>query len=302
MRVLTFTPVYRWEPETRDALYSQDYEGPVDFLFARDNPFGVKDGGKANILHQYRRARGVFLAGAWEALFCLESDLLPPADALSRLVALLDAGADVAYGLYLYRRGAPYPTNVLDQATGAALNLRPGGIRADWGEVVDCQGSGLGCTLIRREVLEQLDFRDGRNHCDTQFTDDLRRRGYVMMADLAVVCGHKRPDGTILWPAKDGRPDVSRGLIADFRGQVNADPTEEHERKVQARRRKDMEQPYMIYIGQGAFMPGMPQRDLTRVEWEELTEGMTAAQLARCERLYRKLRTKGSKAREEKAK
>lgn len=292
--ILLFCPTYRLEPETRAAIFGQEYDEPVDRFFTRDNPFGQADGGKANILYNYRKVRRLVLAGEWDALVVVESDIIPPDNALADLTAEL-ACADVVYGLYLFRRGAPYPVNVLHPVTGRPIDQEGDYLHFHWGDVIDCQGSGLGCTAIRREVLEDIEFRDGSNHCDTQFTQDLRRRGYQMRADLSVICGHKTPNGLILWPSRSDPPEISEGVTEGFRGVTDGDPTEEHERRARAWRAKmavENQKPYMIYVGGGAYMPGVPMRDLTRAEWETLPEGVCAA----CEKLYRIKKTKSAKS------
>lgn len=207
MKVLLFCPTYRLEPETLQAIMAQDVEGGIDFLFTRDNPYDGSDDGKANILHNYKKGRAAFLAGGYEYLFVVESDIIPPRDALQSLMAL---NADVAYGLYLFRRHAPYHCNVTRYAKSPApdqpLSMFPKAYTKAWKEgVIRCSGSGLGCVLIKRHVLEKIDFhqRNNRVHCDTFFTEDVWQAGYDMKADMRVVCGHKHPDGTIWWPTEN---------------------------------------------------------------------------------------------------
>ena len=75
-----------------------------------------------------------------------------------------------------------------------------------WREgVVRCSGSGLGCVVIKRRVLEQVEFhqRNQRVHCDTFFTEDVWQHKFNLKADMRVICGHKTPDGRILWPTKE---------------------------------------------------------------------------------------------------
>lgn len=223
MKVLLFCPTYRFEPETREAIFSQEWDGALDFLFTRDNPHPQGDGGRANILHNYQKGRAVFLRGDWDAMFVVESDIIPPDDALLKLAA---TGADVAYGLYLYRRGWPRHVNVYRHVTGPypdqPLSLFADEYRQAWGRVVKCSGAGLGCVLIRRVVLERVAFRsDGdKSHCDSAFTRDVWRAGFGMKADMTVICGHKLPDGTILYPVLDGVAAWAEGETDGYRGVV----------------------------------------------------------------------------------
>ena len=210
--VMVFTPVYRLEPETVEAVLALEWDGPLTHVFQRDNPEPVMDrvAGVRNHLHQYQRGRETFLAGRYDAMLTIESDIIPPPDALLRLAAL---DADVAYGCYVFRKS---PVVNIFERYYADL---PGKVAANIGEsltvrgkwqwalekgVIPCSGAGLGCTLIKRHVLEAVEFRTTRTpsavHCDSWFTNDVYDRGYSMMADTRVLCGHKTEEGEILWP------------------------------------------------------------------------------------------------------
>ena len=201
MNVLVFTPIYRIEPETVQAILDLSHNGPISVLFQNDNPY---PGGHQNILHQYQRGRQVFLAGSYDAMLVIESDIIPPQNTLEKLIALR---ADLAYGVYAFRLSSE-SINVFERHPGARnvgepLTAHPGRLKAALKQrVIDCSGGGLGCVLIKRRVLEAIDFRrePGGPHCDSYFTEDCYRYGYTMKADLSVVCGHKREDGAVLWP------------------------------------------------------------------------------------------------------
>lgn len=205
MDVLVFTPVWRLEEETVKAVLGLEPVGPISFLFQKDNP---GEDGKRNHLHQYRRGREVFLAGRFEAMLVVESDIIPPWDALSRLAAL---DCDVAYGVYRFRQCEvinvfekyPDKNGVPPRNIGESLSLHPDKLRrAVRDGVVECSGAGLGCVLIKRKVLEVIDFwrEDEGAHCDTYFNRDAMREGFRQMADMSVVCGHKDERGVIHWP------------------------------------------------------------------------------------------------------
>ena len=207
-RVLAFTPVWRLEPETVEAMRRQDYGGDWHWLMGYANPHPERRDprGLKNVLHQYEEGRRIFLAGDWDWLWIVESDVIPPPDALTRLARLIEDGADAAYGVYLFRQ--PWPnkvTNVTAYNPGApdrgcvyTIDKRhklPTG-------VIRCSGSGLGCVLVTRALLETVPFRHGdwQGHCDTHWNIDVYHGGYKQMADMDVICGHKTPEGEVIWP------------------------------------------------------------------------------------------------------
>lgn len=199
-RVQGFTPVFRLEAETVQAIFSLKWASPLTWVFGRDNP---SKEGRLNILHQYQKARSLFLAGEAEALLIVESDIIPPPEALLKLAALQ---ADVAYGVYRFRTTEVinvferYPGQPANE--GESLSLHPAKLRqaVQAGRVL-CSGGGLGCILIRREVLEKIPFRqEETGHCDTYFNRDVLRAGFSQVADMSVICGHKDEAGEVLWP------------------------------------------------------------------------------------------------------
>lgn len=204
-RVQVFTPVYRLEPETVTAVLGLQWDGPLSWIFQRDNPETGTDreAARRNILHQYQQARHRFLAGNDDALLVIESDIIPPADTIQKLAAL---GADVAYGVYRFRISDVI--NVFEKYRkpsrnmGESLSIHPEKLAAARaGGAVECTGGGLGCCLIARHVLEKIDFRLGENaHCDSFFNQDVMDAGFRQMADMNVICGHKNEAGEILWP------------------------------------------------------------------------------------------------------
>jgi hypothetical protein len=211
MKVLVFTPINPNFPRlwgrTVQSIFRLRWNGPLDWHFvAGDNPH---DAPYDNITHNYNRARKAALEGGYDALLCVEADMIVPVDALEKLVA---CDSDVAYGLYVWRHGrrkwSAY--TAVETRYGKSLSEDVERAKQEWGGVVDVAGVGLGCTLIRRKVLAGIDFRMGDEKqvsCDWYFALDCQEAGYSQRAHLGVVCGHQsmHPWPQIVWPSNEGR-------------------------------------------------------------------------------------------------
>ena len=200
--VMVYTPVLRLEPETVKAIFNLEWEGPLSLLFQRDNPSGDAH---EDVLHQYKRARELFLKGPYDAMMVIESDIIMPVDTLQKLAAL---DVDCAYGIYRFRKSnvinayERYPGNPRNE--GESLSLHPDKLAAAMkNNQIRISGGGLGCVLIKRHVLEQIDFRMEPKgaFCDTYFNRDVMHAGMMQVADLTILCGHIDEDRSILWPS-----------------------------------------------------------------------------------------------------
>lgn len=159
----------------------------------------------ANITANYEAARRAALDRGSAALLCVEADVIPPVDALDLMIR---ASADVTYGLYVWRGQRLWSAySAVGQDDGLSLSADPVRAQRAWGRIIDVEGVGLGCTLIRRHVLETISFRyvvrNSREFsCDWTFAMDCRRLGFRQQAHLGVVCGHilHGPSGGVIWP------------------------------------------------------------------------------------------------------
>ena len=203
MRVLVAVPAKRdmlWSRQVKSVLDLRwDDDRQIDTLFLVD---GDKQIRWANLCRKLNDARDAALRGGYDALLTIESDILPPPDALEKLAAV---DADVVYGLFVLRF-APYHWN-------ATLAMRPQGYiellsadreaaREAWGKVIECKGHGQGICLIHRHVLEAIEFRNPKPELYAQdwfFSFDCQDLGFVQKMHLGVACGHI--DGKrVLWP------------------------------------------------------------------------------------------------------
>lgn len=231
MRVLVFTPehpVYGMKDATHISVHMSinRYSGPVDWLISKgDNPHKTPFD---NVLYQHNKAREIVLTSGYDALMSIEADMVVPVDVVEKLIA---TEADIAYGLYVWRsrpnRWNAYKELTLWGGTSVSYDHTGEDVRRYFGTVMNVCGLGLGCTLIRRQVLEQITFRlhDGthswiQDEYADQFRElginpyrerrsmvcddwllamDAQHYGFTQRCDLSVVCGHIDGD-QILWP------------------------------------------------------------------------------------------------------
>jgi hypothetical protein len=146
-----------------------------------------------NVLAQYNYGRELCLSGPYDAMVTVEHDMVLPAHAVEFLCA---APAPVVYATYLLRHSDPRLNAwqyIGERGLGMSLDRYPAELRAltrlGVGRV---SGVGFGCTLLRRQVLEQIPFRsDPAGHApDMPFALDCVRQGVTQLARFDVRCGH----------------------------------------------------------------------------------------------------------------
>lgn len=208
LRVLIACPCYpRGTPvfhAVQRAIQRLAIRSQSEVIYLR-RPLPKGESSYANITANYKQARQIALELRVDALLCVEADVLVPEDALEHMSAMQ---ADVMYGLYVWRGQrlwSAYAT--VDESRGVSMSADPVRARASWGRIIDVEGVGLGCTLIRRDVLDCVDFRLPANNaegtcCDWMFALDCKRLGTRQRAHLGVICGHllHDPSGGSLWP------------------------------------------------------------------------------------------------------
>jgi hypothetical protein len=211
-KVMVFTPTWiaadgnmAMRPECRASVEAQDFEGEIVWEVGTHNPHGKQT--HRNVLAQYRRARELFLKSDCKALLTFEHDMAMPADGVQRLWETLtsyelrvtsdECRTGVAYGIYLLRHGS-WVLNaweyIGDVNLGESLTLYPEKLAAARKQgVVRVCGTGWGCTMISREVVEAVPFHNqgGQNEAgDLAFSVDCLYRGVVMAANMDVACDH----------------------------------------------------------------------------------------------------------------
>jgi len=232
-RILCYIPMAPKRPKlyARTVMGAMNviWDSAIDYVFGREDT--ITDLPYDNICKKFNHARKMALEGGYDALWTVESDIIVPPLALERLTRI---DADVAYGLYASRHGNHrwlsflhigdrYGISVSDDATNA---------REAWGQVIETQGVGLGCTLIWRRVLEQIEFRHPASEVanDWFFALDCQAHGFVQKHDLGVVCGHivPPPAPKIIWPAIN--VSDHRLYRVEFFDEAPLDPVQEGQR------------------------------------------------------------------------
>ena len=87
------------------------------------------------------------------------------------------------------------------------------GMPVSWQEIfssknktVEISGGCMGCLLIDRSVLEMTSFiLENNNYApDVPFMSFCWKNKIPQKARIDVLCGHKKPDGDIIWPDPKG--------------------------------------------------------------------------------------------------
>lgn len=213
--LLIFTPTHGdlLRPETGESIRAQQTDIEFVWEVSEHNPYPGRD--MRNVIAQYQRAWRMALEGGFDALLTVEHDMVLPPDAVQKLYT---TDAPVVYGTYMLRHG----TKTLNtwqytngRNLGMSLSLYPKELKQHvargWGEVC---GVGWGCTLIRREVLQQITVRQSgdTDAGDLAFATDCVRRGIRQIARFDVPCLHIEPNGNVLHPFKKNGGAVGRVL------------------------------------------------------------------------------------------
>jgi len=155
-----------------------------------------------NEWHKYARdrietsrniVRDYCLAGGYDYLFSVDSDIFLRRDELLRL---LSYNKKFICAPYAIKKNCPNPVEVL-----CVQNIK-NGKRQFYGfsmlhhpEPVEVTGCGMGCVLIHREILEKVKFRNDPSCKTTKedllFCDDVGEAGYKLWCDFSKLVSHE---------------------------------------------------------------------------------------------------------------
>lgn len=147
------------------------------------------------------KLREVFLAGDYDYLMLIESDLIPPRDIIERLIS---HQVSVVGSIYLigYANSKEQPPRPClfgvknDEVKGIhTFNYPPSEGFAFFGNgLIQVHGCGFGSTLIKRRIIEEFKFWYDLNppikHSDVLFYMDLHNNGIPIYVDSNLIIPH----------------------------------------------------------------------------------------------------------------
>jgi hypothetical protein len=142
--------------------------------------------------------RRIVLSQDYRKVWIVELDVIPPIDALKRL---LEVDAPIASGLYALRHGDPQPNLWRWEGRNLGRGMTWDEVREAWGKTIRVSGACMGCLLVDSDALRDFSFLTGEHGApDIRFMTHCCEKGFLQTAGLDVVCGHKEPSGNIVWP------------------------------------------------------------------------------------------------------
>lgn len=163
----------------------------------------VNPAGKSNIqfiCESHNQCRDYFLAGDWDYMLHLESDVFPTDPSFIQKLLLHVSDTVKVIGIpYHIGEGADshlcLQMGVNDRTGLFTMNLKN---NSDFnfvdGEVKRIQAMGLGCLLIHRSIVKRFPFRFVKGvdaHPDSWFHGDMQVAGQPVYADTSMICIHK---------------------------------------------------------------------------------------------------------------
>lgn len=183
-KILIAIPTARYiEPSTFKSIYDLEIpdEYEVDFQYF----FGYQ-------VDQVRNLISDWVVRGYDYLFSVDHDISFPPDTLKKLLS-----HDAPYVTGIYRQRLE--PQVLEIYDGEMKNVKYDQLK-DKG-LIEIGGSGFGCVLVKKEVIEtigypQFEYHSALDHKDT-FSEDLdfckkaRERGFRLYCDTTILCDHR---------------------------------------------------------------------------------------------------------------
>jgi hypothetical protein len=170
--------------DARGFIYHHVKENPKGKLFT--------------INDSHEACRKYALENGYDALLHLETDVFPPIDVIERLLAhnkgVVAASYDIRTG-----KNRQAMAQLIEDVNGFTKGLRTTDFVAENeplffdGAVKQVYHAGLGCILIRKNILEQFEFfvRDNANNTDVIFANVMTQKQLPIFIDTSIQCVHK---------------------------------------------------------------------------------------------------------------
>ncbi|MFH1072836.1 MAG: hypothetical protein V1743_05395 [Nanoarchaeota archaeon] len=171
---------------------------------------------KARVINSRNLIREYALKQGFTHLFSLEIDVIPPVYALH---TLLSRQKDIISGVYckefilnIEKNGKVIKTEKLDIPLLYTFTNIPGKmkrlLKRDVQEprVMEIRSCGLGCVLIKKDVLEKVQFRHAKGNegwDDVWFCNDAIDQGFRIFADTSITCQHLEKQKGEIWKEYD---------------------------------------------------------------------------------------------------
>lgn len=166
----------------------------TNFDFARVNPNMFSEF-KHALAKSHDTIRKKALSGNYDYLLHLESDVFPPIDVIERLI---ECNRRIVGGLYHIELGEQSKLMVQEIedfgfAHRETTNLDETDLSFVDGKIKKVFSCGLGCVLIHKSVLKEIEFRYETGspvHPDSFYYADLNQKGYSVYVDTSIFCEH----------------------------------------------------------------------------------------------------------------
>lgn len=190
------TPEYSKKIETLAEAWEKKHPGRT---FRVLHSGTTSDKARARLVHGRNRIRQFVLDEKYDYFLSLEQDVVPPVDVIERL---LNRDMPIVSGVYLNKVTREGEKPALQVMAGIFYSqeeeknkiVRSIGFMSLFpSRLIPVAYTGLGCILIRRDVLENVSFRYQENDraCDDiYFCSDAREKGYPIYLDSSVLCAH----------------------------------------------------------------------------------------------------------------
>lgn len=196
-KVLVGTVTYKGkaycEEEFMERALSLTYGNYSHYIVHTDD---FEGNSRDRITEGYQRIFKYFLEGDYDYLLTLESDVIPPKYIIE---ALMEECKDIIGALYMVgKKNNRYPCAF----TGKKTRIKhPNGGQSTGIESITLQdidgtikpalgGIGLGCCLIKRDIIKEIPLRWGEAHCDMYFHEDAVKKGYIPHIHTGIICKH----------------------------------------------------------------------------------------------------------------